>query len=157
MPKFTFLCKCDIFQKNDMLFSHKKKQTYQGSLDKCSYRQKKTTILQQYHSFHQIIQKQWKVRGAKPPGWLKRFLKQVNIYIQNLSKPFQTRLSLSKTCFRPVLVISNFRKKLIKLHKASEAQNWWIFSQLTSRRSLDRSRALKILIFYAKVHFSMQM
>ena len=32
------------------------------------------------------LRKKWRVRGAKPPGWLKRLLKQVNISFYNMSK-----------------------------------------------------------------------
>jgi len=42
------------------------------------------------------LKKKWGVRGAKPPGWLKRLLKQVNISFLIMSKPFQSRLNLPK-------------------------------------------------------------
>ena len=106
----------------DMLITYES-QGHHEMGPQTSYKQKKTTILQHfsrpeswYHSFPQIMKhnhskhrkkhfskNEKKVpqiflggRGAKPPGWKERLLKQVNISFLIMSKPFQSCLNLSK-------------------------------------------------------------
>ena len=56
----------------------------------------------------------WGVRGAKPPGWLKRLLKQVNISLLTMSKPFQSCQNPSKHAknLENQVLKSNFFEKI---------------------------------------------
>ena len=63
----------------------------------CVYHAKMTFLKNQ----KKVPQKNWGVWGAKPPGWLKRLLEQVNITFLIMSKPFQSYLNPFKHAKNP--------------------------------------------------------